>query len=66
VFREAVRKQSDVDVDFGLFLSGGVDSSLISAVTRSLHPERPLKAYTLRFKVSRSMKAILPKAWRLR
>lgn len=51
IFRAAVRKQSDVDVDFGLFLSGGVDSSLISAVTRSLYPERPLKAYTLRFKV---------------
>jgi asparagine synthase (glutamine-hydrolysing) len=51
VFRDAVRKQSDVDVDFGLFLSGGLDSSLISAVTRSLHPKRPLKAYTLRFKV---------------
>ena len=51
VFRDAVRRQSDVDVDFGLFLSGGLDSSLISAVTRSLYPERPLKAYTLRFKV---------------
>ncbi len=51
IFRDAVRKQSDVDVDFGLFLSGGLDSSLISAVTRSLHPKRPLKAYTLRFKV---------------
>lgn len=50
IFREAVRRQSDVDVDFGLFLSGGVDSSLVSAVTRSLYPERPLKAYTLRFK----------------
>jgi asparagine synthase (glutamine-hydrolysing) len=50
IFRAAVRRQSDVDVDFGLFLSGGLDSSLISAVTRSLHPERPLKAYTLRFK----------------
>ncbi len=49
VFREAVRRQSDVDVDFAVFLSGGVDSSLVSAVTRSLHPERPLKAYTLRF-----------------
>src|SRR5262249_39032146 len=48
-FREAVRRQSDVDVDFGVFLSGGLDSSLISAVTRSLHPTRPLKAYTLRF-----------------
>ena len=51
IFRDAVRRQSDVDVDFGLFLSGGLDSSLISAVTRSLHPERPLKAYTLRFEV---------------
>jgi asparagine synthase (glutamine-hydrolysing) len=50
VFREAVRRQSDVDVDFAVFLSGGVDSSLVSAVTRSLYPKRPLKAYTLRFK----------------
>jgi len=49
VFREAVRRQSDVDVDFAVFLSGGVDSSLVSAVTRSLHPKRPLTAYTLRF-----------------
>ncbi len=40
IFREAVRRQSEVDVDFGLFLSGGLDSSLISAVTRSLHPGR--------------------------
>jgi asparagine synthase (glutamine-hydrolysing) len=50
VFRDAVRRQSDVDVDFAVFLSGGVDSSLVSAVTRSLYPKRPLKAYTLRFK----------------
>jgi asparagine synthase (glutamine-hydrolysing) len=49
IFRESVRRQSDVDVDFGLFLSGGLDSSLVSAVTRSLYPERRLKAYTLRF-----------------
>jgi asparagine synthase (glutamine-hydrolysing) len=49
IFRESVRRQSDVDVDFAVFLSGGVDSSLVSAVTRSLYPERPLKAYTLRF-----------------
>jgi asparagine synthase (glutamine-hydrolysing) len=49
VFREAVRRQSNVDVDFALFLSGGVDSSLVSAVSRSVHPDRPLKAYTLRF-----------------
>lgn len=49
IFREAVRRQSDVDVEFGVFLSGGVDSSLLSAVARSLYPQRPLKAFTLRF-----------------
>ena len=36
-------------MDFGVFLSGGIDSSLVSAVVRSLHPKRPLKAYTLCF-----------------
>lgn len=49
LFRESVRRQSEVDVDFGLFLSGGLDSSLISAVTRSIRPEKSLKAYSLRF-----------------
>jgi asparagine synthase (glutamine-hydrolysing) len=49
IFRRAIDRQSDVDVDFGVFLSGGIDSSLVSAVVRSLHPTRPLKAYTLRF-----------------
>ena len=50
IFREAVRRQSDADVHFGVFLSGGLDSSLVSAVARSLHPEHPLKAFTLRFR----------------
>jgi len=48
-FRAAIGRQTDVDVDFGVFLSGGIDSSLVSAVVRSLHPTRQLKAYTLRF-----------------
>jgi len=48
-FQEAVRRQSDVDVDFGVFLSGGLDSSLVAAVARSIHPSRKLTAYTLRF-----------------
>jgi asparagine synthase (glutamine-hydrolysing) len=48
-FHAAIGRQTDVDVDFGVFLSGGIDSSLVSAVVRSLHPKRPLKAYTLRF-----------------
>ena len=49
VFREAVRRQSDVDVPYGVFLSGGVDSSLVSAVARSVRPDYRLRAYTLRF-----------------
>lgn len=50
VFRNAVWRQSEVDVPVGLFLSGGVDSSLIAAVARSLHPEKSLTAYGLRFR----------------
>ena len=49
IFREAVRRQSDVDVPYGVFLSGGVDSSLVSAVARSVRPDYKLRAYTLRF-----------------
>jgi len=49
IFREAVRRQTEVDVDFGLFLSGGVDSSLVSSVVKSIRPDRHLKAFTLRF-----------------
>jgi asparagine synthase (glutamine-hydrolysing) len=49
IFREVVRRQSEVDVDFGLFLSGGLDSSLVAAVAKSIRPQRPLRAYSLRF-----------------
>jgi asparagine synthase (glutamine-hydrolysing) len=49
IFRHAVHRQSEVDVPYGVFLSGGVDSSLVAAVLRSLRPEYPLTAYTLRF-----------------
>jgi len=49
VFREAVQRQSEVDVDFGLFLSGGIDSSLIAAVAQRTWPQKLLKAYSLRF-----------------
>jgi asparagine synthase (glutamine-hydrolysing) len=49
MFREAVRRQSDVDVPYGVFLSGGVDSSLIAAVARAVRPDYRLRAYTLRF-----------------
>ena len=50
VFVEAVRRQTDCDVDFGIFLSGGIDSALVAAVARRLHPERKLRSYTVRFR----------------
>ena len=49
IFRQAVYRQSDIDVDFGVLLSGGLDSSLLTAVARSVRPERPLTAYGIRF-----------------
>ncbi len=52
IFREAVGGQSDVDVPLGIFLSGGLDSSLIAAVAKSVRPNVPLPAYSLRFEES--------------
>lgn len=49
IFRAAVRRQGDVEVDCGVFLSGGVDSSLVAAVARSVFPDRRTRSYTLRF-----------------
>jgi asparagine synthase (glutamine-hydrolysing) len=50
-FRQAVSRQTDVEAPSGVFLSGGVDSSLIAAVARSVRPALPLPAFTLRFPV---------------
>ena len=49
IFRSAVTRQSDVSVPCGVFLSGGLDSSLVTAVARSVRPDRPLRAFTIRF-----------------
>ncbi|MDE2272104.1 MAG: asparagine synthase (glutamine-hydrolyzing) [Xanthomonadaceae bacterium] len=49
VFRDAVHRQTDVDVNYGVLLSGGIDSALITAVARSVRPERTLAAYCARF-----------------
>jgi asparagine synthase (glutamine-hydrolysing) len=49
VFRASVERQSDVAVPCGVFLSGGLDSSLVTAVARSVRPDRPLTAFTIRF-----------------
>jgi asparagine synthase (glutamine-hydrolysing) len=50
-FRHAISRQTDVETDCGVFLSGGVDSSLVAAVARAVRPALPLPAFTLRFAV---------------
>lgn len=42
----AVSKRLMSDVPLGVFLSGGVDSSLVAAIAQSLH-ETPLKSFTV-------------------
>ena len=49
VFRAAVERQTDVDVDYGVFLSGGLDSSLVLATAQRVRRRPGLKTYTLRF-----------------
>ena len=45
---KAVERQLMADVPLGFFLSGGLDSSAIVAMARKLHPEKPLKCYTIK------------------
>ncbi len=49
IFRSAVCRQSDADVDYGVLLSGGVDSALLTAVARSVRPDKHPTAYSIRF-----------------
>ena len=49
VFEEAVQRQADVEVPCGIFLSGGLDSSLVAAVAKKVRPSSPLPAYSVRF-----------------
>lgn len=49
IFRDAVFRQSDIDVDYGVLLSGGIDSALMTAVVRDLRPEKKISAYCIRF-----------------
>jgi asparagine synthase (glutamine-hydrolysing) len=49
IFRDAVFRQSDIDVDYGVLLSGGIDSALMTSVVRDLRPEKKISAYCIRF-----------------
>lgn len=49
IFRAAVTRQSDVDIDYGVLLSGGVDSALLAAVARSVRPDKRPTAFSIRF-----------------
>ena len=45
---KAVERQLIADVPLGFFLSGGLDSSAVVAMARKLHPDKPLKCYTIK------------------
>jgi asparagine synthase (glutamine-hydrolysing) len=48
LIRDAVRLQMIADVPVGVFLSGGLDSSLVSALMR-MNTDQDLHAFTIRF-----------------
>lgn len=49
VLHDAIERQTEVDADFGVLLSGGLDSSLLAAVARRVRPLRRMAAFTVRF-----------------
>src|SRR5262249_41027490 len=49
VLREAVKRQMISDVPLGVLLSGGLDSSAITALASEVSPE-PLKTYTIAYR----------------
>lgn len=51
LLREVIGEQMLADVPLGVFLSGGIDSSLITAIMQSISA-RPIKTFTLGFEVA--------------
>ncbi|HEX9780145.1 MAG TPA: asparagine synthase (glutamine-hydrolyzing) [bacterium] len=46
---EAVRRRLVADVPVGAFLSGGVDSSIVTALMSSAEPARPVRTFSIAF-----------------
>lgn len=47
LLEDSIKEQLVSDVPVGLFLSGGLDSSLIAAYVRKLNPDQKIKAFTI-------------------
>jgi asparagine synthase (glutamine-hydrolysing) len=52
LFEQVMREHMRADVPFGLFLSGGVDSSLLCAMLTQLH-DRPIESFSVGYSVNR-------------
>ena len=52
LFEQVMREHMRADVPFGLFLSGGVDSSLLCAMLTQLH-EHPIESFSIGYSVNR-------------
>ena len=48
LLRKSVRQTFRADVPVGLLLSGGLDSSMVLAILREVHPSVPLRTFTVR------------------
>jgi asparagine synthase (glutamine-hydrolysing) len=49
LLEESVRMHMRADVEVGSYVSGGVDSSLLASLARSVRPDGPFKAFNGRF-----------------